>query len=247
MLKESYIWCDLETTGLDRKTDVIMEVGILVKGVEYSTPIYNPPQDLRMDDYVRKMHGRTGLTAKCDVMGISIARADVAVMQRLMDAGIKPGTGILAGSSIHFDRGFIDEYMPGFSRMLSHRMVDVSSFKLVLKDLRPDLYDQLFKNSPYPEHSVMADIRQSMADLETCLTGLAGPDPAPAQSKSKSKFKVGDKVRLKAFPEGPYYRVFAPSTEAPSRIDLVMEGSESPNYETWDWEKNLELVPKETP
>lgn len=240
MLKESYIWCDLETTGLDRKTDVIMEVGILVKGVEYSTPIYNPPQDLRMDDYVRKMHGRTGLTAKCDVMGISVARADVAVMQRLMDAGIKPGTGILAGSSIHFDRGFIDEYMPGFSRMLSHRMVDVSSFKLVLKDLRPALYDQLFKNSPYPEHSVMADIRQSMADLETCLKGLAAPDQL--SDAPYPQLKVGDKVRLKNHPKQHYTVV----TEETRRLGLTyMLGSEK--VETWDWEKNLELVPKETP
>ncbi len=178
--EDQVVWLDLETSGLSPKDDVIMEVGVLVperfpdRGgvVEWSAPIYNHPQDLRMNEYVRKMHGRTGLTARCETNGMELRRAEEKIMALLIECGIKPGQGILAGSSIHFDRAFIATYMPGLDRMLSHRMIDVSSLRLVLKSLDFEAYKRLQTASSPPDHSVMSDIKGSIAEAKAVIEAL---------------------------------------------------------------------------
>ena len=78
----------------------------------------------------------------------------------------KDEPAVLAGNSIHQDRRFIRQWMPDFDTSLHYRMLDVSSFKLVVMN-RYGLQMEKAEN-----HRAIDDIRQSIAELKYCLEVL---------------------------------------------------------------------------
>src|SRR4051812_38112000 len=63
-------WIDLEMTGLDENTDHILEVAVIITDMdlnpieEFHRIVYQPPSALEaMDDWCKKTHGDSGLTA----------------------------------------------------------------------------------------------------------------------------------------------------------------------------------------
>lgn len=56
--------------------------------------------------------------------------------------------------------------------MLSHRMIDVSSLRLVLKSPDPEAYKRLQNASSPPDHSVMSDIKGSIAEAKAVIEAL---------------------------------------------------------------------------
>ena len=89
-----------------------------------------------------------------------------------------PGTGVLAGNSIHQDRRFILRYFPVLHGYLHYRMVDVSAFK--------ELAKRWYKGAVYAkgdtDHTALSDVRESIKELahyrRTMLkkTAAAGED-----------------------------------------------------------------------
>lgn len=74
------------------------------------------------------------------------------------------GIGVMAGNSIHQDRMFLAREFPEVIDYLDHRIVDVSSFKEVLKRHNPHLCKLVPKKAQ--KHTARADILESIDELK---------------------------------------------------------------------------------
>ena len=137
-----YLWIDLETTGLDPDNDRIIEVGWFISsGFEKITPeqsvLITPDKIawelMQQDLFVQTMHTQNELLSDMEKFG-TIMPED-AEDQILEDMLRYPDeTFTLAGASVHFDRGFIRNWMPRLDRKLIHRHLDVSTLRMFFDD-----------------------------------------------------------------------------------------------------------------
>lgn len=162
------VWVDLEMTGLDVDTCGIIEMAIVVTGpdleprAELERVIWQPDEVLgRMSPFVRDMHTRNGLLDKVCASQTSVADAENEAVA-LVAAHCEFREGILAGNSIHTDRRFLARYMPTFERFLHYRQVDVSTLKVLTRAWYPG--SAAFEKEG-KEHTALADIRESIAEL----------------------------------------------------------------------------------
>jgi oligoribonuclease len=165
------VWLDLEMTGLDVTRHVIVEIAALVTdsaleplddGVDVI--IHQPPAALgEMDDFVRKMHTKSGLLAAIEASPIDLATAGRQVLEYVRKHVSEAGTAPMCGNSIGVDRRFLDTYLPELDRYLHYRSIDVSSFKELCRRWYPELY----RKRPAKEevHRALADVRESIAEL----------------------------------------------------------------------------------
>jgi oligoribonuclease len=165
------VWLDLEMTGLDVTRHVIVEVAALVTdgdleplddGIDII--VHQPAAALaEMDDFVRKMHTRSGLVVEIEASTVTLADAGAAaidyIRQHVPEAGLAP----MCGNSIGVDRRFLDHQLPELDQFLHYRSVDVSSFKELCRRWYPDVY----KKRPHKAetHRALADVRESIAEL----------------------------------------------------------------------------------
>lgn len=169
---ERLLWLDLETTGLDHATCGIIEVAWAI------TPLLDIPRELdvktmvvRPGDVVwergaHEMHLASGLAAAAIRSPHMLYEAWNDILEALgpKDSAI---TTYLAGSSIHFDRGFIRKRMWLIEERLHHRMLDVSAVVLARRA-------QGWQSPPSPDpkpHRAEADIRASHALLLAAMGG----------------------------------------------------------------------------
>jgi len=67
---------------------------------------------------------------------------------------------MLAGSTVHFDRGFLLTHFPALKRFLNHKVIDVTSLLETTRRFRPDSLSELPKPSGY--HRALPDIYDSI-------------------------------------------------------------------------------------
>lgn len=158
----------MEMSGLEVEKCRILEVAAIVTDSEYRTLetyeaiVFQEPAVLAaMDAWCTKQHGESGLTA-----AVATGKPESQVEQELLalvSRHFKPeDRPVLCGNSIGQDRKFIDAYMPALSRRLHYRMVDVTSFKVVLQE----------KAGVYPKkdtHRALGDIEESIGELKYYL------------------------------------------------------------------------------
>lgn len=178
MAKKLLLWVDLEMTGLDEKTDEILEVAAIItdyelKEVARKHYIVRHPQSVLdgMNDWCKKHHAESGLTALVP-NGTPPAEVETELVSWIESHfGKKQGKdgAVLAGNSIHNDRRFIDARMPKFAATLHYRMVDVSSFKEVFRERYGVKYDK--KNA----HRAIDDLHESIAELQHYLSFVKLP------------------------------------------------------------------------
>jgi|SRR3989304_6133545 len=175
MSDDTLVWFDCETTGLDPTRDKLLEVAvILTDGQLRERAVFN--RVLYFDepienDWVRNQHTKSGLLAACREVtnsGPSLIAHQLSLF--LLENGIEKKTGVLAGSSIHFDRSFIRVHLPSFDADLHYRMVDVSSLNEIALRFAPDVYATR-PNVPKEEiaHRALPDIRHSISVLRHYL------------------------------------------------------------------------------
>jgi oligoribonuclease len=169
--KSKYIlWVDLEMTGLDASTDVILEVAAIATDwdfkeiANYETVIHHSESVIEhMNEWSVIQHEKSGLTQKVRSSKISSKQAEDAVL-KFIDKHFEKNTPVLlAGNSIHMDRRFITEHWPRVDARLHYRMLDVSAWKVV--------FEAKFKKkfSKPEEHRALGDIRGSIMELEYYL------------------------------------------------------------------------------
>ncbi len=134
---DRWVWLDLEMTGLDDATCVILQVAMVITDTnlkilsEVDIPIWQPESVLStMIPIVRSMHTKNNLLERVRTSDFSLMQAERELMQRLTQH-VAYQKGILAGNSIYVDRRFLDRYMPSFAGYLHYRQIDVSSLKLL--------------------------------------------------------------------------------------------------------------------
>ncbi len=163
---EKLFWIDMEMTGLDVEKEVIIEVAAIVTDLKfqeldcYESVVKQPQKYLdSMDAWNKEHHKKSGLTAKVPsgtpqdhVEHILID----LVKKHFPDPKDRP---ILAGNSIMQDRMFINKYMPDFAARLHYRMLDVSSWKIILNNKFKYVYQK--SNN----HRALDDIRESIQEL----------------------------------------------------------------------------------
>jgi oligoribonuclease len=161
-------WLDLEMTGLDAQTDVILQAALIITNAdlvpleEFVCDIWQPDEALaRMTPFVRDMHQTTGLTPRVRASKLDLGAAERKLMERV--TGWCGFGAILCGNSIGQDKRFIDRWMPGLSGYLSYRTVDVTSLKILTKLWYGE--PGVFSKPTAGEHDALVDIKNSIAEL----------------------------------------------------------------------------------
>lgn len=164
----TFVWLDLEMTGLDVERCAIVEIGIvitkadLVPLAELERVIWQPDEVLgRMEPFVREMHGSSGLLDRIRASTISLVDAEREALA-LVSRYCELREGVLAGNSIHVDRRFLARHMPLLEGFLHYRQLDVSSLKLLAAAWYPEL--PRFEKGE-KAHTAIADLRGSLAEL----------------------------------------------------------------------------------
>ncbi len=165
------VWMDLEMSGLDPERERILELAVLLTDSQLRIVAEGPelvlhqPEELLagMDDWNREHHGASGLTERVRASGISEAQAEEQVLD-FVRAHCTPRSAPLAGNSIWQDRRFLGRYMPRLEGYMHYRVIDVSTVKELARRWMPET---LAAAPPKGDrHRAMADIRESIAELE---------------------------------------------------------------------------------
>ena len=162
------IWLDMEMTGLDPATDVVLEVATLVTDhnleilAEGPDLVVHQPDEVldNMSAWCIEHHGQSGLTAACRASTISMAEAERQTLEFLRQ-WCEPGKSPLCGNSIGQDRRFMARHMPGLERFVHYRNVDVST----IKELARRWYPELPGYAKAETHRALDDIRESLGEL----------------------------------------------------------------------------------
>ena len=166
-----FFFIDLETTGLDERQNCILEVAAIITDnklniiEEYTAPIQAAPVDLAlMDTWCKTTHTQSRLLQDIEEKGIKLedAQKELQKLKRKLFPVNKPP---ISGSSVHFDKRFIDVHMPLFSKELSLIIIDVSSFMGALDNY----YGFKLPSRPEASHRALADIRDSILYLKAYL------------------------------------------------------------------------------
>jgi oligoribonuclease len=163
------VWVDLEMTGLDPETCVIVEIATIVTDAELTViaegpclVIHQPEAELaRMNAYVRDLHTRSGLIERIQQSTVSLADAEAATAA-FLEGHVQKGTTPLCGNSVWKDRAFLERYMPRVVGLLHYRMVDVSTVKELVRRWYPAPFHAPKKKEV---HRALDDIRESIEEL----------------------------------------------------------------------------------
>jgi oligoribonuclease len=171
------LWIDMEMTGLDVNREVILEVAAIVtdldlmEGETYETVVRQPQSYLdAMDDWNTKHHGESGLVAR--VPGGRDPQQVEDDLIRLVETHFTERP-IIAGNSIAQDRSFIDRHMPRLAAKLHYRMLDVTSWKIVMGGRFGLEYPKA------ESHRALDDIRESIGELRFYLQHVTPPVASP--------------------------------------------------------------------
>lgn len=174
------VWLDLEMTGLDPQTDVILQAALVITDAdlqpleELCMDVWQPAEALtKMVPFVRNMHEKTGLLPRLAKSKIDLRAAERKLMERV--TGWCPYGAVLCGNSVHNDKAFVDRWMPALAGYLSYRLVDVSSFKVLARLWYGE--GAVFEKSSEGEHDALVDIRNSIAELAHYRSLLMQPTP----------------------------------------------------------------------
>lgn len=179
-IAQPLVWIDLEMTGLEPETDVIVEIATIVTDgtldhIESGPDLLvaAPAAALeQMADVVRQMHTDSGLLDQLQHVDRTAQEAEAETLAFLRAHVPEPAIAPLAGNSVHADRMFLRRYMPTLEAHLHYRNVDVSTLKELARRWRPQLLEQAPAKSE--RHRALEDINESIAELRFYRNALFG-------------------------------------------------------------------------
>lgn len=186
------VWVDCEMTGLDARTDALIEVAALVTdselnvlGTGVDVVIHASEEALAsMPEVVVEMHARSGLTEAVRASTVSVAEAQRLVLDYVRTWVPEPHTAPLCGNSIATDRAFIARDMPELDNWLHYRMVDVSSIKELCRRWFPRVY--FAQPQKGMAHRALADIQESIRELRYYRRTLFVAQPGPTSDQAQA-------------------------------------------------------------
>src|SRR4051794_27839803 len=171
-------------TGLDIERHTIVEIACIVTDSDL-TPldigidiVIHQSVDIleKMDDFVRKMHTKSGLLPAIAESTVSLADAQARTLEYVKAHVPTAGTAPLCGNSIGTDRRFLDRYMHDLHTHLHFPRIDVSSLKELCRRWYPDIYSK--RPGKAEQHRALDDIRESIEELRFYRAELFIPSPA---------------------------------------------------------------------
>ena len=182
-MSANLVWMDLEMTGLDAETDVILEIAAVVTDADLNVIAEGPAIALwqpdavlaAMDDWNATHHGASGLLERVRREGVGVREAEARTLA-FVERHVAAGTSPLCGNSVWQDRRFLAKHMPTLNAHMHYRIIDVSSVKELALRWRPDVADMVEKKGA---HLALEDIRESIAELRLYRERFFQAPPAP--------------------------------------------------------------------
>lgn len=167
--KDNLIWIDLEMTGLDSDSDVIIEIATIVTDANLEVVAEGPVLAVHqsdavlktMDEWNIKTHGQSGLIERVRHSTITTATAEQQTLEFLQAYAVK-GVSPMCGNSICQDRRFLFRLMPELEAYFHYRNLDVSTLKILSQMWAPEVAKGLTKRS---SHQALDDIKESIEEL----------------------------------------------------------------------------------
>ena len=164
------IWIDLEMTGLDPDTDLIIEIATVITDKDLNILAQGPVIAVHqsdealaaMDDWNQKHHGQSGLIERVKASVINDAEAERLTIDFLKD-WVPANTSPICGNSIGQDRRVLSRYMPTLEAYFHYRNNDVSTLKELAARWAPAVKDGFNKEST---HQALDDILESIEELQ---------------------------------------------------------------------------------
>jgi len=167
---KNLIWIDLEMTGLNPKTDHIIEIATVVTDSDLKVIAEGPVLAIKtdqaimdnMNEWCVTHHGKSGLTQRVLESEVTLQQAEQQTIEFLKDY-ISAGKSPMCGNSICQDRKFMAEQMTTLEDYFHYRNLDVSSLKELAKRWAPKVYQSHQKKGA---HLALADILESIDELQ---------------------------------------------------------------------------------
>jgi len=166
---QNLIWIDLEMTGLDPDSDLIIEIATVVTDKDLNILAQGPVMAVHqsdaalaaMDDWNQHHHGQSGLIERVKTSKIDDAEAERLTIEFLKQ-WVPENTSPICGNSIGQDRRFLYRYMPKLEAYFHYRNIDVSTLKELAARWAPEVKDGFNKVS---SHQALDDIIESIEEL----------------------------------------------------------------------------------
>lgn len=167
--KLNLIWLDLEMTGLQPETDLIIEIATLITDAQLNILAEGPTLAIKqsdaalaaMDEWNQQHHARSGLIERVRHSVIDEQEATRQTLEFLEQYSSKNASP-LCGNSICQDRRFMAKHMPELESYFHYRNLDVSTLKELVRRWKPELLEGVVKQG---KHQAMDDIRDSVNEL----------------------------------------------------------------------------------
>jgi len=182
------VWMDLEMTGLDHTSDVIVEIATIITDDDLTIiaegpdlVVHQPDEALAsMDRVVVDMHTKSGLLDQIKASDVTLEAAGAATLEFIRQHVPEAATVPLCGNSIGTDRRFLAAYLPEIENYLHYRSIDVSSVKELVKRWYPDVST----NRPHGagSHRALDDIRESIREMAYYREHVFVPAPAQPEN-----------------------------------------------------------------
>ncbi len=166
---QNLIWIDLEMTGLNPDSDVIIEMATIVTDSQLNVLAEGPVIAVHqsdeilagMDEWNTRQHGGSGLTQRVRESTILTAEAE-ALTLAFLEQWVPKGKSPICGNSICQDRRFLYRHMPALEGYFHYRNLDVSTLKELAARWSPEIMSGFKKGGT---HLALDDIRESIAEL----------------------------------------------------------------------------------
>ncbi len=171
------IWTDLEMSGLDPDTDLVLEAAFIItdgnlRVIAEALPwvIHQPDSVFEaMDDWNKRTHGDSGLIDRCRKSNLSAEAAEKQILE-FLQSHVKKSESPMCGNSICQDRRFMARHLPKLEYFFHYRNLDVSTFKIGVHLYSHEIMSSWEK--PTSRHQALDDIRDSIDEMKHYMRHL---------------------------------------------------------------------------
>ena len=164
---DNLIWVDIETGGLDPHHDKILEIAVVITDKDFNVicpahyVIHRSENYLAgMSTWCKKVHTMNGLIDECINSRMRLTEVEGLLIHMIDEYAFNMP---LCGNSVHFDRKFLEHYMPAFMHHVSYSNVDVSTLYELVGRWAPTKLSKVEKTS---NHRALNDVVSSIDELK---------------------------------------------------------------------------------